>query len=139
MLETIRAYARERLAANVEEPELRRRHVFFILDFVEDAAREIGQGGDYAVMLARLGAEDDNIRAALEWATRIARRRGVDASCGSGRLLLAIQVSQPGGGALDGARAGAGALPGKCADACPQDGLHLGGHPGGLGALGCSG
>jgi predicted ATPase len=68
MLETIRAYARERLAANVEEPELRRRHVFFILDFVEAAAREIGQGGDYAVVLARLGAEDDNIRAALEWA-----------------------------------------------------------------------
>jgi predicted ATPase len=68
MLETVRAFARERLAVSGDESELRRRHAFFVLDLTEDAMREMAAGGDFAVQLARFEAEHDNARAALEWA-----------------------------------------------------------------------
>jgi predicted ATPase len=68
MLETIREYARDRLAAIGEEAELRRRHALFVLDFGEAAELEIAEGGDQAVVLARTHSEQDNLRAALEWA-----------------------------------------------------------------------
>ena len=68
MLETIREYARERLDASGEEPELRRRHARFFLAFSEAAMGEIAAGNDQPGMLERLDAEQDNLRAALEWA-----------------------------------------------------------------------
>jgi predicted ATPase len=68
MLETIRAYARERLAASDEEAELRRRHALCALDFAEADFLELDEGGDQAVVYGRLDAEQDNLRAALEWA-----------------------------------------------------------------------
>jgi predicted ATPase/class 3 adenylate cyclase len=67
MLETIRAYARERLAASGQEAELRRRHALVVLDVAEVAALEMDKGVQAGV-LARLAAEHDNVRAALEWA-----------------------------------------------------------------------
>jgi predicted ATPase len=68
MLETIREYARECLAGSGAEAELRRRHALFVLNFAEVAAREMEQGADQVVVLARIGAEHANLRASLEWA-----------------------------------------------------------------------
>jgi predicted ATPase/class 3 adenylate cyclase len=66
MLETIRAYAWERLAASGEEPDLRRRHTHCALELAEATWRGILE--DQAVVLARIDADLDNMRAALEWA-----------------------------------------------------------------------
>jgi len=68
MLETIRAYAREQLAAKGEEPELRRCHALCALELAEAARREMEEGGDQTIGLARIETEHDNLRAALEWA-----------------------------------------------------------------------
>jgi non-specific serine/threonine protein kinase len=68
MLETIRAYAREQLAASGEEPELRRCHALCALELGEAARREMEEGGDQTIGLARIETEHDNLRAALEWA-----------------------------------------------------------------------
>jgi len=68
MLETIRAFARERLDATGEEADLRRRHAVFALEFVEAAWRDMEDGGDQMAGLAQIDVEHDNLRAALEWA-----------------------------------------------------------------------
>jgi len=68
MLETIRAFARERLAATGEEPELRRRHAVSVLEFAETLVREVDEGGDQMAGLALIEAEHDNLRGAVEWA-----------------------------------------------------------------------
>jgi predicted ATPase len=68
MLDTIRAFARERLAASGEEAELRRAHALFAVDFAEATYREMDEGGDQVELLARTAADHDNLRAALEWA-----------------------------------------------------------------------
>ena len=68
MLETIREYAWERLAASGEEAELRRAHALFALDFAEATGREIDEGGDQTELYARMAGEYDNLRTALEWA-----------------------------------------------------------------------
>jgi predicted ATPase len=69
MLETIRAYARERLAEIGDEAEWRERHGEYFLDFAESNDPQLGPGGgDLAVMYAHVDAEIDNLRAALEWA-----------------------------------------------------------------------
>ena len=65
LLETIREYARERLTASGEEADLRRRHAFFALDFAE--AVYLGDH-DAISANARIEAEHDNLRSALEWA-----------------------------------------------------------------------
>jgi predicted ATPase/DNA-binding CsgD family transcriptional regulator len=66
MLETIREYALEQLAANQEEADARQRHAEWFLDLAESADRGLS-GPDQAVWLARLGADYANLRAALEW------------------------------------------------------------------------
>ena len=68
MLETISAYARERLAASGEEAELRQRHGRFFLDFAEAMERAEDRGADQAELRATIAADHDNLRAALEWA-----------------------------------------------------------------------
>jgi predicted ATPase/class 3 adenylate cyclase len=68
MLETIHEYARERLGASGEEAELRRLHAVSVLESVERADREIREAQAFlATAVARIDAEHDNIRAALEW------------------------------------------------------------------------
>jgi predicted ATPase/class 3 adenylate cyclase len=65
MLETIRAYALERLEQSGEADELRRRHAEHFLALAEQAepyAREVD-----AAWLDRLDREADNLRAALDW------------------------------------------------------------------------
>ena len=67
MLETVREYALERLAASGEEEEIRRRHLAFYLQVAQGAEGEL-TGPDQLDWLARLVAEHDNIRAALTFA-----------------------------------------------------------------------
>jgi predicted ATPase/DNA-binding CsgD family transcriptional regulator len=68
MLETIRAFALERLTQSGEEPAIRQAHATWVLDLVEDAwpPRRAAPAGTQA--LVYLDAERDNIRAALAWA-----------------------------------------------------------------------
>ncbi len=66
MLDTVRLYAREKLAAAGEEEAVRRRHRDWYLQFVEQAEPQL-QGPALESWLGRLEAEHDNIRAALEW------------------------------------------------------------------------
>jgi predicted ATPase len=67
MLETIREFALERLAAGDEPDALRRRHALHFLQLAEAAEPELTRK-DQAVWFARLAAEDANLRAALTWA-----------------------------------------------------------------------
>jgi predicted ATPase/DNA-binding CsgD family transcriptional regulator len=66
MLETIRAFGLERLAASGEEPEVRRRHAAWCLDFAERAGAR-ARSADDAAWLPRLEREHANLRAALAW------------------------------------------------------------------------
>ncbi len=68
MLETIREYAREMLAAATEENEIHARHLETYLVFADTAEPNL-RGAAQRIWLARLDAELDNLRAALEWAS----------------------------------------------------------------------
>jgi predicted ATPase/DNA-binding XRE family transcriptional regulator len=83
MLETIRDYARERLAGSGEREAVRRRHAAWYLALAEQAATAL-QGSRRALWLSRLSREADNLRAALHWA----QERG-EAALGL-RLALAL-------------------------------------------------
>ena len=64
LLETVREYASEKLAASAEETEVRRRHLEFFLAFAECAEPEL-HGSEQLEWLKRLDAEHANLRAAL--------------------------------------------------------------------------
>ena len=66
MLETIRDYALERLAASGEEPEVRRRHAEMLLGLAEEAEPRF-LGVDSADWMDRFDRELDNVRGALTW------------------------------------------------------------------------
>ena len=66
MLETIRAYSREKLSAAGEEAAVRERHLRWYVDLVEEAEPAL-QGPEQVTWLDRLELEHDNLRAALEW------------------------------------------------------------------------
>ncbi len=66
MLETVRAYALERLEESGESERLRRRHAGYFLELVEEAERA-SQGPLQGAWLDRLEVEYDNLRAALAW------------------------------------------------------------------------
>lgn len=66
MLETIRAYALEKLEAFGQEAALRSRHAAFFLDLAEEAEPEL-LGPEQAEWLELLEREHDNLRAALSW------------------------------------------------------------------------
>ena len=65
MLETIREYAAETLSSGGERTAVERRHTDHYLAFAE-RAKELINGPDQALWLARLDAEQDNMRAVLE-------------------------------------------------------------------------
>lgn len=66
MLETIREYARERLAESGEEDQARRAHAAYYLVLAEEATAKLN-GAEQEVWLNRLETEHDNFRAALAW------------------------------------------------------------------------
>ena len=68
MLDTIREYAAEMLAARGEADAMAERHARAFLDLAERAAPNL-QGADQREWLDRLEREHDNLRAAIEWAT----------------------------------------------------------------------
>ena len=70
MLETIREYGLERLAASGEEAATRRAHAAYFLVMAEDGAPHMAGGAEQAQWLERFFSEHDNIRAALGWLTR---------------------------------------------------------------------
>lgn len=65
MLETIRAYAYERLEARGEGDRMRRAHAEYYLTFAEDVNSRLKDQGQ--LWLGVLDAEYDNLRAALAW------------------------------------------------------------------------
>ncbi len=65
MLETIREYAAEMLAARGETGAIRARHADAMVDLAELAAQHLS-GSDQRVWLDRLEREHDNLRAALD-------------------------------------------------------------------------
>jgi predicted ATPase/serine/threonine protein kinase len=67
VLETVREYAREALAAAGEEPAVRRSHAQYFMHLAEAGALALG-GADQAYWLYRLEQEHDNLRTALDWA-----------------------------------------------------------------------
>ncbi|MFI7036327.1 AfsR/SARP family transcriptional regulator [Microbispora rosea] len=67
MLETIKAYAAERLAESGDERPARRAHAEFFARLAETAEPHL-RGAEQIEWLARLSAEHDNLSAALRWA-----------------------------------------------------------------------
>ena len=67
MLETIRQFAAEHLAASGEEAEVRTRHALAFLDLAEQAAPHL-ISWDQKRWLDRLELDHDNLRTALTWA-----------------------------------------------------------------------
>ena len=65
MLETIREYAAEKLAARGETGAIRARHADAMVDLAERAAQQLS-GSEQRIWLDRLEREHDNLRAALE-------------------------------------------------------------------------
>jgi predicted ATPase/DNA-binding XRE family transcriptional regulator len=66
MLETLREYALERLAASGEEDAVRKRHADYYLALAETTEPELS-GTKQHVWVGRLDVEHDNLRAALNW------------------------------------------------------------------------
>ncbi|HMA36251.1 MAG TPA: tetratricopeptide repeat protein [Chloroflexia bacterium] len=66
LLESIRQYALERLAATGEGEEVRRAHALYYLALAEAAAA--ASGPQESIWMERLDREHDNLRAVLRWA-----------------------------------------------------------------------
>ncbi|HEV8339255.1 MAG TPA: tetratricopeptide repeat protein [bacterium] len=69
LLETVRQYARDRLAETGEAEQVRARHRDWFLHLAEQGEALL-QGAQQAVWFDRLEVEHDNLRAALEWCRR---------------------------------------------------------------------
>jgi len=83
MLQTIREYGLERLEASGEWDEIGARHAAYYLALAERAAPGL-TGPEQSAWLALLGREEDNLRAALDWASRSGGRDGEPVLNGNG-------------------------------------------------------
>jgi predicted ATPase len=66
MLETVREYAAELLAASPDAPSVARRHAAWCVAFTQAAERAL-EGPEQALWFDRLDAEQENLRAAAAW------------------------------------------------------------------------
>ena len=82
LLETIRQYAQEQLAAAEEVETYRGKHLFHFLAFAETAEYGL-KGKDQILWLERLAREIDNFRSALDWAQQTNIEAGI-------RLIFAL-------------------------------------------------
>jgi non-specific serine/threonine protein kinase len=71
LLETVRSYALEQLAASGEVERLRDRHLRWFLDFASRARPQL-LGPEQASWFARVDLERDNLLAALRWCDKVA-------------------------------------------------------------------
>jgi predicted ATPase/class 3 adenylate cyclase len=121
MLQTIREYARERLAAAGELDDLMRRHAAYFFSLAAEAGRHLA-GPDQREWLDRLEREIDNLRAAfsrhghgemldeaLSAAGAIWRFWQLRGHFAEARSLFERLLAQPGGGTASRARALTGA------------------------------
>ncbi len=67
LLETVRQYAIERLTEAGERDRMEERHALFYLAVIEAAAPHLFGGEETAGLIARIGADNDNLRAATAW------------------------------------------------------------------------
>ncbi len=106
MLETIREFALERLAASGEAETVRQRHAAYFLALAERyELAELLPDGDQ--VLALLEAEHANLRAALAWLEEAGESRAVPPARGRAGPLLVRPRPLPGGPRLAGTRPGA--------------------------------
>lgn len=77
MLETMRDYARDKLAASWVLERTRQWHCEYYLKFAQAARPHLLQGGDQARWLDRMEREHNNLRAALAWATETPSRAAI--------------------------------------------------------------
>jgi predicted ATPase/class 3 adenylate cyclase len=82
MLETIREYANERLEAEPDAAEVRRRHAQHFLELAKRAEPHL-VGADQKRWLDRCDREHDNIRAALRWSVDLGEVRAGQEAAGS--------------------------------------------------------
>ena len=82
MLETLRQYARQRLAESEEVEAMRRRHAEHIRSVVEEAQPNL-RGEDEAYWFRRLDDELDNIRQAIGWALEAPEPQLAQATAGA--------------------------------------------------------
>jgi predicted ATPase/DNA-binding NarL/FixJ family response regulator len=73
LLESIREFAANQLAQTTEGEQLQRLHSENVLRLAEGAEANV-RGTDAEVWLARMAAEQDNVRSALTWSTTADRR-----------------------------------------------------------------
>jgi predicted ATPase/transcriptional regulator with XRE-family HTH domain len=73
LLETLREFGLEQLAASGEMEALRRAHATYYLALAERAEPEYGRP-EHALWLKRMGREHDNLRAAMQWALEQAEK-----------------------------------------------------------------
>jgi tetratricopeptide (TPR) repeat protein len=110
LLETVRQYGQEKLAASGALVRVRDCHLAWSLSLAEEAASHY-QSPDYVPWLDRLEAEQDNLRAALRWAQeRSAPEEGLRLAGALGDFLVLRGYLGEGSGWLEGAlAAGTGA------------------------------
>jgi predicted ATPase/DNA-binding CsgD family transcriptional regulator len=82
MLQTIREYALEKLAASGEEDEVRRAHASCYLALVEEGESGL-TGAEQRLWRERLEEENDNLRAALSWSLKRGESETAMRICGA--------------------------------------------------------
>ncbi len=90
MLDTIRAFCA------THAPDLRAEHARWFLRRAQDAEPHL-RAHEQVEWLARLGADHDNLTAAVTWATDVRRRPRAGAGRGAGDLLLVPRPAHRGG------------------------------------------
>lgn len=92
LLETLREYALGQLSVRGEYTRLRDWHASYYLSVVEDSETEL-KGPRQLVWLARLRAEQDNIRAAISWALQRAEANAIIGNSGIPAIEVCLRMA----------------------------------------------